>query len=97
MVKSSKSDFDVNYFDTKHLCKHSPKCAVCLAIKGSLNISDINYFINAHEEVAKSKKFNFEGCRNSGIIEFIRSWLQDYEDTRLCDFWNLDSLLVLQM
>ena len=76
--------------DSEHLCQHSSKCNVCLAIKNSLNHSDINYFINAHEEVIKSKKFNFEGCRipvNTRMnMEFIRSWLQDYEDYRVCDF-----------
>ena len=69
--------------------------------EGNLNISDINYCITTHEEVVKSRKFNFEGCRipvNTRMnIDFIRSWLQDYEDTCLCDFLNLDSLLVLQM
>lgn len=88
--QTSKFKFDVDHLDTKHLCKHSPKCNVCLAIKDSLIISDIKYFINAHEEVIKSKKFNFEGCRipvNTRMnMEFIRSWLKDYEDTRLCDF-----------
>ena len=58
--------------------------------KKSLNTSDINYFINTHEKVVKSRKFNFEGCRipiNTRMnINFIRSWLWDYEDTHLCDF-----------
>ena len=47
---------DSKPFDTKHLiCQHSPKCDVCSAVKSSLKLSDINYYINAHEEVKNQK------------------------------------------
>ena len=55
-----------------------------------LNISDIQYFLHAHEEVIKSGKFNYEECRiptNTRMnLPFLRSWLTDYNDKRICEF-----------
>ena len=76
--------------DTSKFCQHSSKCDICTATTKQLNISDIQYFLQAHEEVIKSGKFNYEECRlpvNTRInLSFLRSWLTDYNDKRICDF-----------
>ena len=50
------------------------------------------YFLHAHEEVIKSRKFNYEECRipvNTRMnLPFLRSWLTDYNDKRICAFWE---------
>lgn len=61
-----------------------------LISKNNVEIADISYCLNIHEEVIKSWKYNFEGYKipvNTRInISFIISWLWDYEDTNLCEF-----------
>lgn len=70
-------------------CQHSPKCKICSHTKKNINVSDSNYLIEAHHQVCESGKYNFEGCKipvNFRMnINYIRSWLFDYKDTKLID------------
>ena len=72
-------------------CKHlkNKDCEICNKIKNYLHIDTIEYFLNAHEKVVESGKFNFEGCKikvNDRMnFEFLRDQLKDYKDTKLCD------------
>lgn len=45
--------------------QHSNKCSVCIATSNLLSISNLKFFLDAHEEVTKSGKYNFEGCRKN--------------------------------
>ena len=72
------------------VCHHSMNCEICTATHKHLNKYDIQNFLDAHEAVVKSGKFNYEECRipvNTHMnIPFLRSWLTDFHDKKLCDF-----------
>ena len=64
------------------------KCDICQVCTG-LTLSDIKFLLNAQNEVQKSGKFNFEGCKisinNRMNVSYIRSWLTDYADKAVCN------------
>lgn len=85
------SENNINYTLKENiLCHHSKKCNVCLATTKYLKFSDFGYFLNAHEMVTASGMYNYENCKipvNFRMnLDFIRSWLVDYKDKKVCDF-----------
>ena len=72
------------------LSQHSDKCDICISTSKLLKSSEIQFFLEAHEAVVNSGKYNFEGCRipvNTRMnINYMRSLLKDYKDKRVCDF-----------
>ena len=57
--------------------------------KKQIKSSDIKYLVDAHHQVIKSGKFNFEECRipvnNKLNINYLRNNLGDYKDKQICD------------
>lgn len=43
--------------------QHSNKCQICISTAKLLTGLEIKFFLEAHEAVVKSGKYNFEGCR----------------------------------
>lgn len=70
--------------------QHSNKCSICIATSNLLSVSNLKFFLDAHEEVTKSGKYNFEGCRipvNTKMnLSYLRGLLSDYKDKHICDF-----------
>ena len=73
----------------KHICNHSNKCEICKVTKNKLKVDNIEQFLNAHDLVNNSGKFNFEYCKipvnDRFNMQYIRSLLTDYKDDQICD------------
>ena len=71
------------------ISSHSNKCQVCKATK--LNeINDLVQKVRWHDQVVKSGKFNFQGCKfivnNKINVKFMEQMLVDYSDKQVCKF-----------
>lgn len=65
---------------------HKSSCKVCKSVKNKLVENSLEK-VKISEQVKKSGKFNFEGCRipiNKKMdIAFMDSWLLDYQDAQV--------------
>lgn len=63
------------------------KCTFCCDIE---DCEILETFVKNHDEVKKSGLHNFEGCKipiySKINIQFLRFWLQNYNDSQVCDF-----------
>lgn len=75
---------------SKHLCLHKSTCKSCEAA-ACLKLDDIHQLLSIHEQVQKSGKYNFQGCRikvnNKINVDFMRNMLttSNYKDLQVCD------------
>ena len=54
---------NINVNTKIHMCQHSEKCDICRVTKQNLKISDVEFFLSAHEKIKESGLYNFQGCR----------------------------------
>lgn len=89
-INRTENEVENDIFESKcHLCKHSGKCEICKATNKFIKQTTIEFFLDAHEKVVQSGKFNFEGCKikvNYRMnFKSLRFLLNDYKDEQLCD------------
>ena len=91
-IEKSKNE---HFKAAKSYCKHQQirECQICKKTKAHLNNTTIEYFLEAHEKVIQSGKFNFEGCKikmnHRMNFESLRDQLKDYKDAQLFDLLEI--------
>ena len=76
--------------DLSNICQHSNKCDICNVTKQNTTSQDVQFLLSAHETIKHSGCYNFECCsipiHTHLNIQYLRSMLTDYKDSRICDF-----------